>query len=90
MCSALAEMSGLFALIMCMPAGAFYENSINMVEKIIITDGWTYLIFLLFLAVSRVSLDIQGLPKIGILDVVYLLVRFLEKWIGLCMGALLT
>lgn len=90
-CSALAEISGLSALLMCMAAGAVYVNSCNSAEKVLnYVDDWTYPLFLLFFVVSGASLDIQALPKVGVLGIIYVVVRFLGKWIGSYMGAAIT
>ena len=86
-CSALAEVSGLSALLMCMAAGAVYVNSSNYAERVLTyVDDWTYPLFILFFVVSGASLDIYALPKVGLLGIVYIFVRFAGKWMGSYIG----
>ena len=90
-CSALAEVSGMSALLMCMAAGAVYVNSSNYAERVLTyVDDWTYPLFILFFVVSGASLDIYALPKVGLLGIVYIFVRFAGKWMGSYIGATLT
>ena len=90
-CTALADMWGLSSLLMCMALGAVYVNLRDDAERILgCVDDWTYPLFMLFFVISGASLDLGALPKVGLLGVVYIVVRFAGKWIGSYFGAALT
>lgn len=90
-CTALADRWGLSSLLMCMALGAVYVNMRDDAERILgCVDDWTYPLFMLFFVISGASLDLNALPKVGLLGVVYIVTRFAGKWVGSYFGATLT
>ncbi|MGM9941073.1 MAG: cation:proton antiporter [Bulleidia sp.] len=90
-CTALADLWGLSSLLMCMALGAVYVNLRNDADRVLgCVDDWTYPMFMLFFVISGASLDLGSLPKVGLLGVVYVIVRFGGKWIGSYLGSTLT
>jgi len=86
--SALATMLGLSSLLLCMCMSAMLINVSESGEAIIkLTDNVTPPIFLLFFVISGMELDINILPKIGIIGILYVLVRIIGKAAGAYIGA---
>lgn len=82
-CVAVSDMFGLSSLLMCMALGAVYVNMRDDAEKILnCIDDWTYPLFMLFFVISGAQLDLTSLPKVGLLGVIYIIVRFSGKYIG--------
>lgn len=90
-CTALADMWGLSSLLMCMAMGAVYVNLRDDAERILgCVDDWTYPLFMLFFVISGASLNLDALPQVGLLGVVYVIVRFAGKWCGSFLGSTIT
>ena len=90
-CTALADQWGLSSLLMCMAMGAVYVNLRDDAERVLgCVDDWTYPMFMLFFVISGASLDLGSLPKVGLLGIVYVIVRFVGKWIGSYLGSTVT
>lgn len=90
-CTDLADQWGLSSLLMCMAMGAVYVNLRDDAERVLgCVDDWTYPMFMLFFVISGASLDLGSLPKVGLLGIVYVIVRFAGKWIGSYLGSTLT
>ena len=85
---AIADLLGLSSLLLIMAMGATLINVVktnNTVPKI--ADYVTPPIFLLFFAISGAELDITVLPGIGLVGVIYLLLRVIGKIAGASLGA---
>lgn len=80
---AIGDRFGLSNLLICMAIGAVYANLRNDAERILgYIDDWTYPLFLVFFVVSGAELDVYALPKVGLLGLVYIIVRFAGKYLG--------
>lgn len=85
---ALAELLGLSDLLVCMAMGAMFTNMSSQADDVMkITDGFTPPLLMLFFVLSGAELDFTVLPKIGLVGVVYVLVRVLGKMLGAYAGA---
>ena len=86
--TALAEQFDLSSLLLCMSIGAVLVNLRDDAEKLLTyNDDWTPPLFLLFFVLSGADLDLTALPAIGLLGVLYLVLRSAGKYIGAWMGA---
>ncbi len=86
--TALAEQFDLSSLLLCMSIGAVLVNLRDDAEKLLTyNDDWTPPLFLLFFVLSGADLDLTALPAIGLLGVLYLVLRSAGKYIGARMGA---
>ena len=85
---ALAKTFGVSELLSCMMTGAVFcnisEYSDVMAE---LADSVTPPIFMLFFVVSGADLDLKVLPSIGVIGVIYVVVRVIGKWAGAYAGA---
>lgn len=88
--SAAANGLGLSALLMTMAMGAvfanFYKNSSAIVE---LCDKITPPIFMMFFVLSGAGLNLSILPSIGVVGVVYIVLRVIGKMAGAWTGATL-
>ena len=85
---ALAAMLNVSSLMMCMAMAAVFANVYRSSDEIAkIADYVTPPIFVIFFVVSGAGLDITVLPTIGIVGVVYLLLRVVGKIAGAWFGA---
>lgn len=85
---AIAEKFDLSSLLVCMGIGAVYVNLRDDAEKVLhYIDDWTYPLFMLFFVISGAELDVTALPKVGLLGILYIVVRFAGKYIGSYWGA---
>lgn len=86
--NALATFAGLSSLLLCMSMGAALINSSSSGREIFkIVDYITPPIFLMFFVVSGAELDISIIPEIGVIGIIYLLVRVIGKVAGASLGA---
>jgi Kef-type K+ transport system membrane component KefB len=86
--TALAEQFDLSSLLLCMSIGAVLVNLRDDAEKLLTyNDDWTPPLFLLFFVLSGADLDLTALPAIGLLGVLYLVLRSVGKYVGAWMGA---
>lgn len=84
----LAKYFGLSDLLLCMMLGAVYVNMRNDAERILgYIDDWTYPLFMLFFVISGAQLDINILPQVGVLGLIYVCARFAGKYFGSFIGA---
>ena len=87
---ALASFAGLSSLLLCMSMGAVLINTSSSGSEILkIADGITPPIFLMFFVVSGAELDVSIVPKIGVIGILYLVVRVVGKVAGASLGAYL-
>lgn len=75
-------------LLTCMAMGAMFANLSNKSERVMkITDRITPPIFVAFFVLSGADLNISVLPTIGIVGIIYILVRVIGKISGAWIGA---
>lgn len=85
---AIAGMLNVSSLMMCMAMAAVFSNVYKSSDEIAkIADYVTPPIFVMFFVVSGAGLDITILPTIGVVGVVYLLLRVAGKIGGAWFGA---
>ena len=84
----LAEWLGLSDLLLCMAMGAVIANFSPDVGKLMdICDSVTPPIFMLFFVASGADLKLSVLPTVGIIGVIYILLRIVGKMFGASLGA---
>ncbi len=89
--SALADFTGASALLTCMMLGAVLANITKDSEDVFkITDTITPPIFMMFFVVSGAQLNITLIPTIGVIGVIYMLMRVAGKIFGAWIGAVIT
>lgn len=85
---ALAKSFGLSDLLVCMALGSSYVNTRKDAQKVLSSiNDWTYPLFILFFVLSGAELNLSALPKVGILGILYISLRFGGKWLGSYVGA---
>ena len=84
----LCDMWGLSSLLVCMMIGAVMVN-ISQQQEVLMEqcDRFTPPLFLLFFVLSGAELDLAVLPQVGLIGVLYLLLRCMGKWGGTMLGA---
>lgn len=87
LCAGIANMLGFSSLLACMACGAVLCNVSRDSDSILnVADSVTPALFLLFFATSGAALNVTIIPKIGLIGVIYVLVRVVGKiggaWIG--------
>lgn len=88
--NALATFAGLSSLLLCMSMGTALINTSSSGREIFkITDSITPPIFLMFFVVSGAELDISIIPEIGVIGILYVIVRVIGKVAGASLGAYL-
>lgn len=86
--SSLASALDISALLLCMSLGATYTNLSKTSSEIYqLCDHLTPPLFLMFFVLSGADLDLAVLPSIGVVGVVYVLLRVAGKWLGAALGA---
>lgn len=87
----IADRLGLSNLLLCMALGAVYANLSEDAERVLkVLDDWTYPLFMLFFVISGAQLNLNTLPHVGVLGLVYILVRFGGKFLGAWLGGTIT
>ncbi len=87
----LSNLLGLSALLCCMSMGAMLVNVSNSSSELMkLSDNITPPIFLLFFVVSGAELNLGVIPSIGLVGVLYILLRVVGKISGAWLGAKLT
>lgn len=85
---ALAETFGLSALLLCMAESTFLANFSGDADKLFhYTDEWTPPLFMLFFVISGAQLQLDVVPKIGVIGVLYILLRSGGKYLGARWGS---
>ena len=88
---ALADLTGASSLLTCMALGAVFINACpDAPAAMKITDYITPPVFMLFFVLSGASLDITILPSLGIVGVIYILMRIAGKITGSWLGATIS
>lgn len=89
--SSLASILGLSPLLLCMCMGAMLVNASESAGSVFrLSEMFTPPIFLMFFVVSGAGLDVTYLPKIGLIGVLYVVVRVIGKVSGAWFGAVLS
>ena len=88
---AVAQQFGLSDLLVCMSVGAVFANLRNDALEIMdVCDGWTPPLFMLFFVISGAELDVGALPTVGLLGVLYIVVRSFGKYFGAYLGSVVV
>lgn len=86
--TATANALGVSGLLMCMALGAAFANlSKNSGDVYRQVDAFTPPLFLMFFVLSGADLKLSVLPTIGVVGVVYVVLRVAGKWSGAWLGA---
>ena len=86
--SGLATLLGVSELLSCMALGAVFCNvSGESDEMADLADSMTPPLFLMFFVVSGASLDVSVIPQVGLVGVIYVVVRVVGKMLGAFLGA---
>ncbi|MBR3108613.1 MAG: cation:proton antiporter [Clostridia bacterium] len=84
----LCDILNLSSLLVCMMIGAMMVNLSQQREVLMEQcDRFTPPLFLLFFVLSGADLDLSVLPSVGLIGVMYLLLRSIGKWGGTYLGA---
>ena len=85
----LCDMWNLSSLLVCMMIGAVMVNMSQQREVLMEQcDRFTPPLFLLFFVLSGADLDLSVLPRVGVIGLMYLLLRSMGKWGGTMLGSL--
>lgn len=83
----IADKLGLSSLMLCMGLGATVANLSREADAIMdIADSITAPIFILFFVSSGAGLQVSVLKKVGLIGVVYIVLRVVGKWFGAFIG----
>lgn len=86
--AAVAVELDLSALLLCMMLSATFTNMARITNEVYnAIDRFTPPIFCLFFVLSGADLKLSVLPGIGLVGVIYLVLRVVGKWIGAALGA---
>lgn len=89
--TSVAELFDLSSLLLCMAIGAMMSNFYRESEKMLdITEHWTPAVLLLFFVISGAELDLAVVPTVGLLGVLYIILRSAGKYFGARLGATLV
>lgn len=89
--SSLATLLHVSELLSCMAMGAMLCNISSEADYINeLADFVTPPLFLMFFVVSGAGLDVSVIPEIGIMGIIYVVVRVVGKYIGSFVGAKLA
>jgi len=85
----LCDMLNLSSLLVCMMIGAMMVNLSQQHEVLMEQcDRFTPPLFLLFFVLSGADLDLTVLGSVGVIGILYLVLRCVGKWGGTMLGAL--
>lgn len=85
--TSLANYFNVSSLLTCMAMGGIFTNIYSDSNSIMqITDSITPPIFLMFFVISGAELDITIIPKLGLVGIIYILVRVIGKLLGSYLG----
>lgn len=83
----LANLVGGSALLACMSMGGVLVNIFDDMDSLVaLSDSFTPPLFMLFFAMSGAGFDLQALKSIGLLGIVYVVMRVLGKMAGAWFG----
>lgn len=87
----LAELMHGSALLSCMALGGVLANISDEVDKVMeVTDGITPPIFMIFFVISGAGFEISALKEIGLIGIVYVIMRVVGKMLGAWLGGRAT
>ncbi len=84
----LSSLCGFSSLLLCMAMGAIIANfspDVNHIMKL--NDKITPPIFMLFFVASGAGLNLSVLPSVGLMGIIYIIVRVFGKMFGASLGA---
>jgi len=85
---AIASIAEVSTLLACMMQGAIFCNiSADSDSMNDIADNFTPPLFLMFFVISGSHLNISTIPKIGLIGILYIVLRAAGKWFGAYLGA---
>lgn len=85
---ALAELLHLSSLLLCMAIGGVFCNFDKHTERVMdVYDRWTHPLYVLFFVISGAGLDVRILLSVGVVGIIYILVRSFGKYTGAYLGA---
>lgn len=88
--NSLAEYFGASALLTCMMFGAVLANITEQSDMMFsVTDSITPPIYMLFFVISGAQLNVGVITSIGVLGVIYLIMRVVGKLLGAYLGAVI-
>ncbi len=86
--TSVSSLFGLSSLLLCMSIGAVMANFYPESEKMLdITEHWTPVVFLLFFVISGAELDLSIVPTVGVLGILYIVLRSVGKYFGARIGS---
>ena len=86
----LAQWLGLSDLLLCMAMGAVLANFSPDIDHIMdISDSITPPIFMIFFVASGAELQLSVLPTVGLIGVIYIVLRVVGKMFGATLGGIL-
>lgn len=86
----LSQLCGFSSLLFCMAMGAVIANFSQDVNQIMkISDRLTPPIFILFFVASGAGLKLSILPSVGLVGIIYIVVRVIGKMFGASLGAII-
>ena len=87
---ALSQLLGLSNLLLCMAIGAVFCNFDHHTERVMDSyDRWTHPLYVLFFVISGAGLNVKILASVGIIGLVYLIVRSFGKYTGAYLGSVI-
>lgn len=90
LCVGVSDICGFSSLLACMAMGAVFINTSKRYNELFqLTDRFTPPLFLLFFVVSGAELNVGILPSVGVIGIVYIIVRVLGKMGGASLGAII-
>ena len=87
----LSQLCGFSSLLLCMAMGAVVANfspDVNQIMKL--SDRITPPIFMLFFVASGADLKLSVLPAVGLVGIIYIVVRVVGKMFGASLGAIVS
>ena len=87
----LSEMLGLSSLLLCMAIGAAMANFSKVSDAVMeCTDRWTPPLFMLFFVISGAEFNFEIFKTVGLIGVLYLILRSAGKYFGAMAGCALV
>lgn len=91
LCVGVSNLCGFSSLLACMAMGALLINTSKRYTDLFnLTDRFTPPLFLLFFVISGAELNIGILPSVGVIGIVYIVVRVAGKMAGASFGAAIS
>lgn len=88
LCLGISVWAGFSTLLCCMTMSCFYVNLSKEYDKVFeLVDRMTPPIFTMFFVISGATLKLGVLPSVGVVGVIYIIVRVIGKYLGALAGA---